>query len=112
MWLSTAVLAPIGAFLTYKSNNDSVVINMDQVTAAVKRFFGIRSKRNLVRKDVIIDDPDYPTLPERLEALSTECADYMLQKNLKHAPNYYTLWTSTENDVEAENINDRQEALI
>ena len=112
MWLSTAVLAPIGAFLTYKSNNDSVVINMDQVTAAVKKFFGIRSKRNLVRKDVIIDDPDYPTLPERLEALSAECADYMALKNLKHAPNYYTLWTSTENDVEAENINERLEALI
>ena len=24
MWTSTAVLAPLGAFLTYKSNNDSV----------------------------------------------------------------------------------------
>ncbi|WP_373828024.1 LptF/LptG family permease, partial [Bacteroides heparinolyticus] len=26
MWTSTAVLAPLGAFLTYKSNNDSVVL--------------------------------------------------------------------------------------
>ena len=29
MWTSTAVLAPLGAFLTYKSNNDSVVLNAD-----------------------------------------------------------------------------------
>jgi len=112
MWLSTAVLAPIGAYLTYKSNNDSVVINFDQIFAAIKKFFGIRSKRNLVRKEVIIEDPDYPTLPERLNTLTAQCEAYMNEKKLKHAPNYYTLWVGTERDEEAEHINEHLEELI
>ena len=29
MWTSSAVLAPLGVFLTYKSNKDSVVLNAD-----------------------------------------------------------------------------------
>jgi lipopolysaccharide export system permease protein len=35
MWLSTAVLLPIGLFLTYKSTRDSVLFDMD----AYRRFF-------------------------------------------------------------------------
>lgn len=112
MWLSTAVLAPIGAYLTYKSNNDSVVINIDQIMTAVKKFFGIRSKRNLARKEVIIEDPDYSTLPERLQAFSTQCADYMEQHDLKGAPNYYKLWTNAEGDEEAEQINETLEGFV
>lgn len=32
MWLSSSILAPLGAFLTYKSNNDSVVLNGDAIS--------------------------------------------------------------------------------
>ena len=38
MWTSTAVLAPLGAFLNaYKSNNDSVVLNADAISIGLKR---------------------------------------------------------------------------
>ena len=112
MWLSTAVLAPIGAYLTYKSNNDSVVINFDQIMLAVKKFLGIRSKRSLARKEVIIEDPDYATLPARLTTFSEQCAAYMEQNQLKRAPNYLRLWMGTEPDSEAEQINETLEGLV
>ena len=87
MWTSTAVLAPLGAFLTYKSNNDSVVLNADAYINWFKKVVGIRSVRHLFRKEVIIHDPDYTRIPEELKALSVDCREYADRKGLKRAPN-------------------------
>ena len=76
MWTSTAVLAPLGAFLTYKSNNDSVVLNADAYVNWFKKIAGIRSVRHLFRKEVIIHDPDYVRLPGELQRLSADCRAY------------------------------------
>lgn len=112
MWTSTAILAPLGAFLTYKSNNDSVVLNVDTYISWLKRVIGIRSVRHLFRKEVIIQDPDYATLPQRLQQLSAECRDYADRKQLKRAPNYFRLWINEHIDTEIAGINERLEALI
>ena len=112
MWTSTAVLAPLGAFLTYKSNNDSVVLNADAYIAWFKRIVGIRNVRHLFRKEVIIHDPDYARLPGDLELLSAECRAYLDQKDLKHAPNYFKLWTYDSQDKEIEDINERLERVV
>ena len=80
MWLSTALLAPLGAFLTYKSNNDSVVLNADAYINWFKKVLGIRSRRHLFRKEVIINDPDYARLPEDLRRLTSECRAYAERK--------------------------------
>lgn len=113
MWTSTAVLAPLGAFLTYKSNKDSVVLNADAYIHWIKKVLGIRSKRHLFRKEVIIDDPDYARLPGDLEKLSEECRAYASQKRLKYAPNYFKLWMgSATRDEVMVGINGHMEALI
>jgi len=112
MWMSTAVLAPIGAFLTYKSNNDSVVLNIDAYIAFFKKLLGIRTQRHLVQKEVIIEDPVYETLPNRLGELTMKCKAYALEKSLKRIPNYYKLWTNSQVDEEMESINEQLEALI
>jgi len=39
VWLSSFILLPIGIFLTYKSNNDSVMFDIATYTAPVKKFF-------------------------------------------------------------------------
>ena len=57
MWVSTGILLPIGIFLTYKANSDSVVFNMEAYMAALKRLLGVRSSRHIFRKEVIIEDP-------------------------------------------------------
>lgn len=112
MWTSTAILAPLGAFLTYKSNNDSVVLNADAYVNWFKRVLGIRSVRHIFRKEVIIDDPDYQRLPDDLEQLSADCRSYAGSHRLKKAPNYFQLWLNTGHDEEMVAINDRMEALI
>lgn len=45
IWLSSMVLAPIGAFLTVKANNDSAMFNIEGYTLPVKRF--IKRVKNL-----------------------------------------------------------------
>lgn len=112
MWTSTAVLAPLGAFLTYKSNNDSVVLNADAYVDWFKKVAGIRSVRHMFRKEVIIVDPDYDRIVGDLEKLSADCQAYAQKKKLTKAPNYFTLWMVNKNDHEIEQLNDRMEALV
>ena len=112
MWTSTAILAPLGAFLTYKSNNDSVVLNTDAYINWFKKIVGIRNVRHLFRKEVIIHDPDYVRIPGDLRALSVDCREYAEKKALKSAPNYFKLWMSGNRDEVMENINERLENLI
>jgi lipopolysaccharide export system permease protein len=58
IWLSTMVLTPIGFFLINKANKDSVVFNMEGYQNFFKRLLGIRTKRKLNKKEIIIHEPD------------------------------------------------------
>ncbi len=112
MWTSSAVLAPLGAFLTYKSNKDSVVLNADAYINWFKKIAGIRSVRHIFKKEVIIHDPDYIRLTGDLERLTAECRAYAVKKRLEKAPNYFRLWMSSEDDNEVITLNEQLEALI
>lgn len=112
MWTSSAVLAPLGFFLTYKSNKDSVVLNADAYINWFKKIAGIRSVRHLFKKEVIIDDPDYERIPRELEQLTAECQAYITRNQLTKAPNYFKLWMSDETDDEVVVINEKLEALV
>ena len=39
VWLSSMVLAPIGAFLAYKSNKDSTMFNIEGYTLPIKKLW-------------------------------------------------------------------------
>ena len=112
MWLSSSILAPLGVFLTYKSNNDSVVLNGDAYVAWFKRIVGIRSVRHLFKKEVIIHDPDYTRISSELTALTEECHTYISNRRLKKAPNYFRLWMTTGDDDEVKVINEHLETVI
>ncbi|KAA6346133.1 hypothetical protein EZS27_006355 [termite gut metagenome] len=112
MWTSTTVLAPIGVFLTYKSNNDSVMLNADLYVHWIKRLAGIRSVRNLTRKEVIIVDPDYPKKMNELELLNADCKKYIRTHHLTKIPNYIKLWIDKQQDVEIVIINKRLENIV
>lgn len=112
MWTSSVVLAPLGAFLTYKSNKDSVVLNADAYINWFKKIAGIRNVRHVFKKEVIIHDPDYTRLAGDLEQLTAECRAYAAKKRLEKAPNYFRLWMSGEEDNGVIAINEKLEALI
>lgn len=105
MWLSTMVLAPLGVYFTVKSNNDSTVFNMDTYRNFFRKLWGIRTKRHIVRKEVIINDPDYPQMAELLGELSKKCREYM-RNDRRHTPfGYLKFIFSKRKDEEAEEIN-------
>ena len=91
-WMSTLVLAPIGAFFTYKSNKDSVVFNLEVYTGFFRWLFGLRPSRHLFKKEVIIKDPDYRYVYDELSTLSGQCHAYLDTHRLGSAPNYYRIF--------------------
>ena len=59
MWFSSFILLPLGAFLTYKAMNDSVILNADAYMGFIKKIFFIRDSRHYPMKEVIILPPAY-----------------------------------------------------
>ena len=45
MWMSTAVLLPLGLFLLFKATNDSALLNFEGYGKGLKDFFGKLFKR-------------------------------------------------------------------
>ena len=68
-WLSSMVLLPIGGWLTYKANSDSVVFDMEGYKKFFMKLLGLRISRKLNRKEVIIYDPDYPKCQKEMQQL-------------------------------------------
>lgn len=54
IWLSSAVLLPLGVFFTYKAMRDSAVFNADAYRAFFRRLFGLRETRTVAMKEVLI----------------------------------------------------------
>lgn len=112
MWVSTFVLTPVGLFLTYKSNKDSVVFNMEVYTRFFRRLLGLRVRRHLFPKEVVIDDPDYATLPARLKALQQRCRRYAVGHALQRPPRYVPTFFRYRPDHEIAAISEQLEQLV
>ena len=72
IWLSTAVLLPLGAFLTRKAIDDSAVFNIDAYKDFFSRLIGRYPSRTLELKEVIMTDVEPGKAREMLEALKTK----------------------------------------
>ena len=111
-WMSTIILAPLGGFLTYKSNKDSVVFNIDVYIAFFRKLFGIRVSRHIFKKEVIIHTPDYQSITARLETVRTECGDYAATHKLLGPPNYYRIFTNNTPDNAISSISLQIENIV
>lgn len=112
VWLSSMVLAPIGTFLTYKANQDSAVFNIDGYRMFLMRLFGLRESRKLSRKEVIINDPDYPALHDQLLQLQSDCRQYTEEHSLIRMPNYWKIFFEYEEDTTVIDIDNRLEYIV
>ncbi len=110
--LATAVLAPTAAFVTYKANNDSAVFNLDAYVNLGMRILGMRRKRSVQGKEVIINDPNYIADIEELERLSNEVTTYAHDHNLKSPPNIIKVFFKYQPDHEIERISEELESVI
>lgn len=112
MWMSTFILTPAGAYLTFMANRDSVVFNLDAYIAFLRRLLGFRTKRHLFRKEVIITPPDVTADLQLAQSIRQEAEDYRQTKRLWLAPNYFRLFFRTRPDQRMEHLSDRIEELV
>jgi lipopolysaccharide export system permease protein len=110
--LATAVLAPLAVFVTYKANNDSAVFNLDAYRDLMMRMFGLRRKRTVMGKEVIINDPDYVTDRERLVRMNDDVVAYAHDHNLKSPPNIIKVFFKYKPDNEMARIDEEMEVVI
>ena len=110
--LAPAVLTPLAVFFTYKANNDSVVFNLDMYKNLMMKMLGLRLKRHVFGKEVIIDDPDYVSDKEKLNRISQEVTDYSKVHNLHKPANIINVFFRYQPDHEIERISQELEAVI
>ncbi len=111
-WMSSLVLAPMGIFLTYKSNKDSVVFNIDLYKAFFRKIFGLRQSRHIFRKEVIIYSPNYEKACESLDIICKECDSYANTHKLLGPPNYFKVFTNHTHDDHIKEISLQIESVI
>ena len=111
-WLSSAILLPVGMFLIYKANKDSVVFNLEGYVNFFRRLLGLRASRKLARKEVVIEDPDYVRLVADLGRLTDECKAYVQAAHLRMLPNYVSLFFRSRRDGRVKAISAEMERIV
>lgn len=110
--MAPAVLIPLASFVTYKANKDSMVFNMDAYRNAFIRLLGLRLKRNVASKEVIINDPDYRRDADRLSVMSHQVRAYAYGHHLMRMPNVINVFFRYQPDHEIERISAELEEII
>ena len=110
--LSTIVLTPLAAFVTYKANKDAIVFNADAFMERMRRLLGLRNQRHIAGKEVIIDDPNYADDAATLEAINLHIDNYVAEHRLQKLPNIIKVFFRYRPDHEIEHINERLEEVI
>lgn len=110
MWLSTAVLLPLGVFLTYKAVNDSAVFNADAYINFIKRVLGRGEVRQLEVKTVVIDEVDTQEALRRLDELDRDIEAYLTDNPERQ--NYVAYWLRGYSRSALKRLSDRLESTV
>lgn len=110
--LATAVLGPLAVFVTYKATNDSTVFNIDMYKEFIFKLLGIRLKRHIFGKEVIINDPAYTEDAVKLKHINEDIEAYNKEHRLKKWPNFINVFFKYQPDHEIERISNELEAVI
>lgn len=110
MWLSAAVLLPMGIFFTYKAVNDSAVFNKDAYLNFFRKFFGVSEVRHIEMKELVMDEVDRDVAVERLDALKSEVAAYLRDKSARQS--YFDYWMRGYDRDELHRLRDSIESVV
>ncbi|MDE6572561.1 MAG: YjgP/YjgQ family permease, partial [Duncaniella sp.] len=110
MWLSAAVLLPLGIFFTYKAVNDSVVFNKDAYVNFFRRFFGVSETRKVEMKEVVMEEVRPDVAIERLATLRKMVAAYLAANPAKES--YIKYWTTGYDRDSLMSLRDEMDEII
>ncbi len=77
VWLSSALLLPLGLFLTHKAVNDSAVFNPDAWMNFIRRFTGLHQVRKIAMKEIVINEMDSSVAVDKALALKDACNGFL-----------------------------------
>lgn len=112
MWLSSAVLLPLGIFLTYKAVNDSVVFNSDTYQNALKKLFGMQQARNIQMKEVILNDISETDVVRQIGELNALSKSFLRNDLGSKRQHFLQFWTSGKDLAPLRQINEKLESLV
>ena len=110
--LAMVVLLPAAVFITYKACRDSMVFNADLWRSLFMKALGLREKRHIAAKEVIINEPRYAADAQMLRQVSASVVAYAEEHNLKSPPNVLNVFFKYQPDHEIERISQQLEAVI
>lgn len=111
-WLSTMVLTPIGVWLTYKANQDSAVFNAEGYQRFFRRLFGLRIRRVINRKEIIMNEVNPERVIPALQQIVADCNNYEQSRRLWQMPNYLRVFFRYEPDTQVISISERLETIV
>lgn len=110
MWISTAILAPLGIFATYKAMNDSVLFSKDAYLRLMRKLFGLRQKRGQAFKEVIINDIDVTLAKEMVHSLDSSAR--RLLRRIEYPVGYIRYWLKGIDRKQVKRIGQRTDLLF
>ena len=110
--MAPAVMTPLAVLVTYKAMNDSMVFNADAWRRFFSKAFGLRTKRNIQGKEVVIEPPHYVEDNATLLKINSKVRAYSAMHNLKSPPNIIKVFFKYEEDHDIEEINKELETVI
>lgn len=100
-WLSTIILTPFSIFFTVKANADSTIFQLDVYKEFFRYWFGGKQSRNIVRKEVIIEEPNNKLCSDKLQVIAEESSNLSSTGLFNGLPNYLNLFFR---DVDSSNL--------
>lgn len=76
VWVSSAVLLPLGIFVTYKAVKDSAVFNSESYLRFIRAITG-KNRRALAVKEVVIEDYYPERAAELMAGVRTDAAEFL-----------------------------------
>lgn len=110
--MAPAIMIPLAVFVTYQAINDSMVFNADAWRRFFSKAFGLRTKRNIQGKEVVIEPPHYVEDNAALLMINNKVRAYSAKHNLKSPPNIIKVFFKYEKDHEIEEISKELEEVI
>ena len=111
LWLSSAVLLPLGIFFTYKAVNDSAVFNKDAYKNFIRKIFRRHYARVVEMKEISLIDVDKEGLLERVEHLDNICNRLQIEygKRMQH---FFAYWQKGYNKTLINELREILESFI
>ena len=111
LWLSSAVLLPLGIFFTYKAVNDSAVFNKDAYRNFFRKLLGRHSSRVVEMKEISMIEVSKEELLGKVKNLDTLC-NRIQDECGNGMQNFFTYWQKGYNKALIDELRENIESFI